>query len=351
MRRVIHGGQLRRNAEVVAAAVGGAERVIAVVKADAYGHGLRIAVPHYRAAGVRRFAVSTVDEALSLAPIVDGDCETIVIGWWSAADLDRAEGADQIVLSISTRRQVQLLVEAPPRRCVIEVDIGMHRTGLSAEVTRADVVRLRRAGHRIVGLSGHVGTPPPDQQRRALAELANLWRDVNADGAMDCSVASSRFVSGRDLLGFPSCRVGQLLTGATDYELDGVAPAMSLVAGSVSTRSVPAGHLLSYSDQPARRNLEVAVIPAGYADGVPEGLADGWSGRLSDRACGVLAVDMNWSMVDVTTVPRLERSGEIEVISSDPNQPHSLLAAARHLRCYPDQLTVRLARIPAIERP
>ncbi|HEY5672659.1 MAG TPA: alanine racemase [Malonomonas sp.] len=297
------------------------QRILAVVKADAYGHGALPVTRRLVAAGVEDFAVATLDEALELRRggitarlMVLGGCypgqEAAFIKYRLLAVLLDAEAAQR--LSAEALRQQQVL---PVH---LKVDTGMGRVGFLPDQLREFLPNLQQlAGLKVVGLMSHLAcadeldssatTGAQHEQFRAVQQLLASAGIVLADIHISNSAG---------LVGWPSeqcnlVRPGIMLYGglpgpdfADRLELRQVMNLRSCIA---QLRTVAAGSGISYGHHfHTTRQTKVAVLPIGYADGYNRLFSSCGQVILHGRKVPVLGrVCMDWIMLDVTDLPQV----------------------------------------------
>lgn len=261
--------------------------LMAVVKADAYGHGL---VPSARAAqagGATWLGVALLEEALALrAAGVEGPVLAWLLGvddaWEEAisADIDLSVSAEWVLSAISTAAATV----GRTARIHLKVDTGLGRSGAPADDWSSLVAAARRAeldgSVRVVGVWSHFayadapGHPTIDRQVDAfreaigMAERAGLQPEVRhlANSAATLTRPDTHFDLTR-----PGLAVYGLspLVDAPSKSL-GLKPAMSLQAALTLVKRVPAGHGVSYMHRyVTNTETTLGLVPLGYADGVP----------------------------------------------------------------------------------
>lgn len=263
-------------------------QVMAVVKADAYGHGL---VPVARAAlqgGATWLGVAQLGEALALR---EAGITARVLTWLYApgAPLTEAVAAD-VDLSVAAPWALQEVaasarVTGRTARVHLKIDTGLGRNGLTPadlpEVLDA-ALRLEAEGVlRVVGLWSHLafadepGHPTLHRQAEVLRAAA---ADAEARGARleVRHIAASASTLTDPELHLDLVRPGIALYGLTPVpqlggpERFGLRPAMTVEAELVTVKRVPAGHGVSYNHHYVTdRETTLGVVPLGYADGVP----------------------------------------------------------------------------------
>ncbi|ADG77512.1 Alanine racemase OS=Tsukamurella paurometabola (strain ATCC 8368 / DSM / CCUG 35730 / CIP 100753/ JCM 10117 / KCTC 9821 / NBRC 16120 / NCIMB 702349 / NCTC 13040) OX=521096 GN=Tpau_0878 PE=3 SV=1 [Tsukamurella paurometabola] len=273
-------GAVTHNVRVVARHAPTAD-VMAVLKADGYGHG---AVPVARAAlagGATELGVTTVDEALVLR---DAGITVPILSWLSTSGYERAIAAD-VRIGVSSPRQLAEVLAAAGRAGApavlhVKVDTGLNRNGVAPHewaTTRDALVDAERAGlARLQGVFTHLahGDEPDhpflDVQRDALAAAA---ADARAHGLYPTQVhaANSAAALTRPDLHFDLVRPGIAIYGGVpvpDRDF-GLRPVMTFAAPVILVKPLAAGDGVSYGHTwIAPRDTVVGLVPAGYADGV-----------------------------------------------------------------------------------
>jgi len=270
----------------------GSAQVMAVVKADGYGHGATEVARAAVRAGVAELGVATVGEALALRR--DG-ITAPVLAWLHPPGTDFAPALSaDVQIGVSSARQVDDLIDAVERTgrtavVTIKVDTGLNRNGVGAQEYPDVLDALRRAAAgdavRVRGIMSHlVSGDEPDnplndlQGQRFSAMLVEARRS-----GVDFEVAhlsNSPSAMTRPDLAFDMVRPGIAVYGLSpvpDLGGMGLLPAMTLRSQVAMVRPVRAGDGVSYGHTwIADRDTTVALLPLGYADGVFRAL----SGRI-----------------------------------------------------------------------
>jgi alanine racemase len=277
---------IRANYSLAERLAGGRE-VIAVVKADGYGHGAVAVARALIAAGCSRLAVVTVAEALALrdagvtAPIL------VFGGVHGVAEADAVIGRD-VVPVVHRMEHVELLAARAQalgaRACAqVEVDTGMRRLGVPEAEAAALVEKLVAAPDLVLeGVFSHFAQaddpdlgPSLEQIRRFRAVLAAL-RERDIDPGQVHMANSAALMAGAELAdAFPEAtavRPGLMLYGVRPApHLGGeLRPAMTLRTEVVQVRRLRAGEAVGYgATWRAPEDGWIATLPIGYADGIP----------------------------------------------------------------------------------
>ncbi|HEV8650417.1 MAG TPA: alanine racemase [Actinomycetes bacterium] len=309
-------------------------RVLAVVKADAYGHG---AVPVARSAisaGASCLGVALVEEALALrAAGISAPVLVLSEPHPASADACAEHG---IAVTVCTPAGVQAFGAAGrrggrPVAAHLKVDTGMHRQGCDpAALPALAAAALAEPGLEVAGLWSHFAVADePGQRATTDAQLARYSDALATAAAAGLAprwrhLANSAGATLRDDARFDLVRLGIELYGlAPSPDLPGEAtarlrPALALRAAVSAVRTVEAGERVSYGHRwaaPAR--TRVATLPVGYADGVRRGLSDRIRVRLGGRDFRQVGrVTMDQVMVDVGDAP--VEVGEVATLLGDP---------------------------------
>ena len=360
-------GALNRNLATLRTAAPGVD-VLAVVKADAYGHG---AVPISRAleaAGVRFLGVALVEEGLALR---EAGLRSDILVLGGAYDGGWEAMLEHGMIPVVFRPEHLTALEAAARarkttaRAHMKVDTGMGRLG----VLPADVPAFLEAARAcrnvsLEGLCSHFANA--DLADAALTEL-QVTRFRTALGQMRAAGFDPRWrhlSNSAGLLALPEARDGvEMNLARPGLGLYGLQPApwlrppraleavLSWKTAVVHLKSVPTGTPISYgSTWSAPRPSRIATLPVGYADG--------WSRLLSNRGTVLVRgrrapvvgrVCMDLCMVDVTDIPGAEVGDEVVLIGrqgAEVQDAHQL-AALQNTIAY-DVLCAIGARVPRV---
>ena len=316
----------------------------AVVKANAYGHGAVPVGKALEAAAIPglRFGVFAVCEGLALR---DAGVATpiLVLGPASAPEAEAAAAADLECAVLDAAD-----ASAFPRglRVHVKVDTGVARFGVPAANASAAIDACRASGLRVVGLYSHLANSEDLDERFTRTQLERL-ESVPHEGLMTHIAASAAAIM------WPFARLDMVRCGIALYgrwpseavrtsaASSGLAlaPALRWFAPIVSVRDVAAGDPVGYGCEfVAARASKIAVLPLGYADGLPRAAGGGALHVVvrDSRAPIVGRICMNACMVDVTGVTPAVTRGDIVRIDIDE--------AARAARTIDYEI---LARLPS----
>ncbi|HEY6647557.1 MAG TPA: alanine racemase [Mycobacterium sp.] len=302
----------------------GSAQVMAVVKADGYGHGATQVGRAALAAGAAELGVATIDEALALRR--DGIASP-VLAWLHVPGTDFGPALEaDVQVAVSSVRQLGEVLDAVERtgrtaNVTVKVDTGLNRNGVSAVEYPEVLSVLRRAQAdgtiRLRGIMSHLvhgddpENPLNDLQAKRLTDMAAHARgeDVRFEIAHLCNSPAAMT---RPDLAFDMVRPGIAVYGQTpipDRGDMGLRPAMTLKCSVALVRSVQAGDGVSYGHTwIAERDTTLALLPIGYADGVFRTLSgridvliNGRLRRSVGRICmDQFVVDLGPGQIDVT---------------------------------------------------
>jgi alanine racemase len=308
-------------------------RVMAVVKANAYGHGL---VPTALClADADAFAVARLEEALALRGAGVRKPIVLLEGVFNAEQL--AEAARQsLEVVLHEEEQIALLEQfAGPHRFTawLKIDTGMNRLGFRpAQVERA-LARLVALGERLHELRLLTHFASADERNSALTALQIERFGVLVGGRTHArSLANSAAVFALPEAHAQWVRPGLALYGVSPFADQvgaslGLQPAMRLLTTVIAVRDVRAGETVGYgATWRAARDSRVAIIAAGYGDGLPRALPNGTPVLVGERRAALVGrVSMDMIALDVTDAGAV-RMGDIATLWG-PELPVEEIAA------------------------
>jgi len=321
-------GRLEANARALVGAIGPDCQVVAVVKADAYGHGLVPAARAFAAGGVRAFGVLLPREALELRGAAI-DAPVWILGPTAPSELGDALAAGAVVSIGSAEEADALEAEGARRGDVLpyhlKVDTGMGRLGVPVEDLPAFLERLR--GLRRLAMDGiysHLACadePAHPLNRRQRDAFGSAVAAVRAAGH---SPRYAHLANTAAALADPATRWHAVRLGLGLYGYApgpavalpaAVAPALSLRCRVLQVKRVPAGASVGYgATWVAGRETLVATIPLGYDDGYLRGLSGCGAVLARGRRAAVIGrISMDLATIDVTGLPAV-RPGEIVTV-------------------------------------
>jgi len=318
---------LARNFQGLCAHVGPGVKVLAVVKADAYGHGAIPVSKRLESEGADALGVAIVEEGVELRQA--GLRSPILVFGGAFPGQEEMAVKHDLAIVVSTMLMVRRLDEAAARlrreaTYHLKLDTGMGRLGVPPE----DAVRFlteakQFADARLGGVMSHLSSAEEHDQaftdlqtarfERALGQVAAAGIEVPVRHIANSAAASDRTDSRYDMV-----RAGLLLYGIVSSPKGApfpVAPVMTLKTRISFLKTVPGETPISYGRTyvtPGERTI--ATLPIGYADGIQRRLSN--KGRVVVRGHSapiVGSVTMDSTLVDVTAVPGVAPGDEVVV--------------------------------------
>ncbi len=275
---------VRHNARHLAEAVAPA-RVMAVVKADAYGHGAVAVARAALDAGVDWLGVADLDEAIALR---GAGIDAPLLAWLHDPGARFAPAISRdIDLGVSSVDQLEAIADAAAAVDLVanvhlKLDTGLSRNGFAPADWAAAVTRAAELEHdgriRVRGLFSHLSNTSPDEDA---AQLDAFLHGVEAAEAAGLTAELRHLASTAAAIRFPEARLDMVRIGIGLYGVPpysdgttaadmGLRPVMTLRGRIAAVRHVEPGTGASYGyTWRAERPTRLALVPLGYGDGVP----------------------------------------------------------------------------------
>lgn len=317
---------LERNLRLIRASLPKQMRYVAVVKADAYGHGLPQAAARLMHAGADLFAVANIAEAAALREIGPGWPILLLSPLLPEEDAYVAEY--DLTATVSTSDEVQRFNRlgqsvGRPISVHLKIDTGMGRVGVWHEQAEKLYTEIVAAPHiELAGVFTHFCSPDDDpvftaeQRRRFLAALQRC-PDLRLDQLFVHADSSAGLETLEGTQPFNAVRIGLLQFGVLPRPNSLLAQVHTEPVFSFKTRvglvkDLPAGNTVSYGrTYTLKRDTRIAVLTAGYGDGILRASSNRAQVIVRGARCPVLGrVTMDQTIVDVTDVPGVTRGDE-----------------------------------------
>lgn len=345
-------------------------RFSAVVKANAYGHGLSLVVPVLRHAGVDAFCVDSVEEGLLVRELAP-HALILVLGMVPEDRVDDAirHHLELTVYSLAVLRMMSAAAHAcgEPVRVHLKADTGMHRQGLMPAEWADALAFIRSDSHLVLsGVSTHFANvdDPSDsafsiEQFSRFQEAVTAVREIGLDPVHIHAANSAATIlypethgtlvrCGAAMYGFwPSEDVEQdIRKHAIRLELH---PVLSWKTRVSQVKMVPAGSWIGYGrTEQLGKSTRLAILPIGYADGYDRGFSSVGDIVVHGTKCRVVGrVSMNMTIIDVSALPQVKAGDEAVIIGRTGRHGMSLTDAAHRIHTIPYEFVSRLpAHIP-----
>ncbi|NIF26547.1 alanine racemase [Pantoea sp. Tr-811] len=327
-----------------------AAKALAVVKADAYGHGaVRCALALEPEAD--GFAVACIEEALELraagikAPVL------LLEGFFEASELALIAEHDLwcVVHSLWQLEAIEQTRVHKPLTVWLKLDSGMHRVGVHPKDYHEAYQRLLATGRvsRIVLMSHFARADEPDAE--TTEQQIAVFNAAREGLVAECSLRNSPGVLAWPQAPSDWVRPGIMLYGATPFEAEQplaarLQPVMTLQSRVISVRELPAGEPVGYGAKfISPRPTRVGVVAMGYADGYPRHAPTGTPVMVAGKRSQLIGrVSMDMLCIDLTDVPEATVGSPVElwgkqVLASD---------VAQQAGTIPYQIFCNLRRVP-----
>lgn len=306
-------GAIEHNAQQVRQFVPPSVEIMAVVKANAYGHGETMVLPTLEASGVTMAGVAAMDEAIQIRQ-AGLTLPILVLGVTPDWSMHYAAEHD-VQITIFSQSHLDSLarlytVTSQPTKVHIKVDTGMHRIGLHWQEA-ADFIRHCQTLPYldVQGIFSHFSsTDNPAFTQKQLARWSEVLNHVEVLPRY-CHLANSSGVWHYPLEKTNMARVGIALFGYPSDELPlpvSLKPAMGLKARIVHIQTLLPGEGVSYNhtfQNHTEQPRQIATLPLGYADGIPKALSNQIDGLYQGyRVPQVGNITMDQMMIDITHV-------------------------------------------------
>lgn len=335
-----------------AQALAGDKDVGVILKSNAYGHGL---VPVARVAQALAVPYVIVDSTYEALILKDHGIRVpvMVMGFTAQENLQKKKYPFTFVAS--DRASLETLLATQPHAPLhLFVNTGMNREGFDMvdvpwliEMIRSNPTRL------FEGVMSHFA----DADREPMSELTQqqlaCW-DAVISQFRDAGIvfprmhidASNSLVHERNAAG-NFVRAGKAFYGIAGGEHKNYAqflPALEFVSTIVTLRRVKKGDSVSYgATYTAPEDIHLAVIPAGYQEGVERRLSNAGVVTIRGVLCPIVGrVCMNYTCIDVSAVPGVAVGDEVTVYSNDQSAPNSLLNVSRLVGSIPHEIMTRV---------
>lgn len=331
---------IAHNVRILAEHAGDAA-IMVVVKADGYNHGAVEVARAALAAGAREVGTTTAAEAVALRA---AGIEAPILCWLNTSDTDFAPAvAADIEIGVSARAQLESVAAAARKlghraTVSVKVDTGLNRNGvllaefpdlldLLHDLVTEGIVRFRALFSHLA-LADEPDHPVNNMQRERFLEFIATAKEHGLEPEL-VHLANSAAALTRPDLAFDMVRPGIAVYGLSPIpEISdfGLRPAMTFRARVLRVKHVAAGEGVSYGHQwIAEHDTTVALIPAGYADGVPRTLGGRFSVWLGGaRRPGIGRICMDQLVVDLGDNAAGVREGDTAILfGGEPGQPHA----------------------------
>lgn len=299
---------LRHNLATVRACAPGSQ-VMAVIKADGYGHGmLRVAELLDEADS---FAVAMTDEALALRQ-AGCDKDIVVLHGFDSEDELTLYSEHRLQTVVHQIRQLEILQQhslPAPVDVWLKVDTGMHRLGVSMAQSQAMIDALQACENvASVAVMSHFANADEPSNSLNNNQIDNIVK-VKTYSGLRCSMANSAAILKLPMSHFDVVRPGIMLYGSSPFaevsaDALGLRPVMQFESRLIAIKPVSAGEAIGYgSTYTPATDIIMGIVAVGYGDGYPRHATSGTPVWLNGNECVLIGrVSMDSLCIDITAI-------------------------------------------------
>jgi len=370
---------LKTNFNFIRKKIGPERKISAVVKANAYGHGIETYVPMAEACGIDHFAVSSCFEAEEVKSICKPSSDIMIMGIFYRHDLPWIiENDIEIYVFNYDRLPVILdfaIEHGRPARVHIEVETGTNRTGMNTEDIKKSIRFLKNHPDSFIlkGVCSHLGGAESFANRfrldRQIKEFDRIKKQfLRAKMQPDyfhlaCSAAALAWPEtlhdmvriGVTQYGFwPSPEIYYHHLQETDKRKDSpLKRVLTWKTNVMEIKKVKKGEFIGYGTAyQAYRDMTIAVLPLGYGNGYSRSLSNKGFVLIRGRKAPIVGlINMNLFMVDITHFKQVETNDEVVLIGKQRNNKITVGSFSNSSQQINNEMLARLpAAIPRIRK-
>lgn len=327
--------RIASNYRAVCTAAGIGAEVMGVVKADAYGHGAvevsRILIQE----GARWLAVSSVEEGITLRR-AGIECRILVMAGvmpWERGAI-REYNLTPTLHSVEEIAQFQDVEANSPLDVHLKIDTGLNRLGTRAAADEIARAILAAPGIRLEGLMSHFASaadftsPQTDEQIRIFNDVVDTLSRLGVRPPLTHCASTNAIAYARPGAFNPLVRPGHAIygyvspaRGEAPHTALLVEPALSWKTRIVAVKDLPYGARVGYGGSyVASGPMRIAVLAAGYADGISHRLSNKGKVIAGGKFAPILGtVSMDLTTIDITESPGLKRGDEVTLLGREGN--------------------------------
>ncbi len=351
-------GTIRENYRHLCASAPEGCEIMAVVKADAYGHGAEKTARILQEEGCRYYAVATLEEAMELRSAgILGDI--LILGYTMPRDAFLLQHYDLIQTVVDERHGRELAQSGSTVRVHLAVDTGMNRLGIPVKEEDTILNLLHLPGMRVEGIYSHMSVA----DSRNKEDIDFTHRQIEAFTALKDALSKKGYghlyyhcQSSYGFLYYPVpgmrfARVGIALYGCTSNSAEEIyplslQPALSLKARISCVRTVERGEFVSYGrTYEAMETRKIAAVTIGYADGLPRNLSGQGYALLKGKKVPIVGrICMDQLMLDVTEISHVQEGDIVTFVGREGGNCIQAVEIAELAGTITNELLSRLGR-------
>jgi len=315
--------------------------ISAVVKANAYGHGIEQIVPLFEKHGINHFSVFSYDEAIRVYNSLSEHQTIMIMGWIADAELTDAieKGIELYVFNIERLRlAIECAKQLNKKVCIhLEAETGMNRSGINDEglVKAISIIKENEQYVNLAGFCTHLaGAESISNHSRIQKQLKKYHKMLTVLESNDIKPNYKHVANSAAAFIYPKAkmdivRIGIMLYGFWSSievfiqyinnktnKTDPLDRILSWKSQIMSIKEVKCGEFVSYGiSYLAQTDIKTALIPIGYASGYSRSLSNKGRVLIQGQRCSVIGVvNMNMIIADVSNVANAEVGSEVVII-------------------------------------
>lgn len=351
---------LEHNVKILQRAMSPRCKLMAVVKAESYGHGMYGITTYLNQIGVSAFAVATIDEGIRLRKYgVSG--EILILGYTSPLRAKELYKYELTQTLLDYQYSLLLNKQGYEIKAHIKIDTGMHRLGFATVNIKEITAAFSMEHIKITGIFTHLCAADSREERDiefTHAQIISFYNLLDELKNRAVQIPNVHIQSSYGLLNYPelTCdyvRVGIAMYGVltslndeTKLKPD-LRPVLALKARVVLLRKIRKGETVGYNRTfTANRDSMIAILPIGYADGFPRNLS---CGKHYVLICGQKApiigrICMDQLVVDVTDVQKVKIGDTATLIGKDGDEEITAPMVAENSESITNELLSRMGQ-------
>jgi len=339
-------------------------KVLAVVKADAYGHGVKGVVEALNTLGDKKpdyFGVASYDEGAEVRGLKVK--QPILVFAPVSEDVLPAVVKNDLCATLTSPDDLKFLAKYNSRKKVkvhIKIDTGMGRLGLDYDTALETIKKLKKLKNvSVEGIYSHFATSDAKDKTFTLLQFERFMKVINGLKEEKINYGIAHIANSAAIIDLPETYLDMVRIGISLYgyypsdettQSIKIKPVMSLVSSVASSKIVKKGESVSYNRRFfAKEDTRIVSVSCGYADGVNRGLTNKICAIINGKIYpGVGTVTMDRIMFDVGK-DKVNRGAEVILIGSKKGKTITAADWAKTLNTIPYEITCNIAkRVPRV---
>ncbi len=332
----------------------GHTKIIGVVKADAYGHNAVKVSLLLEELGVYALATASLEEALSLRN--NGITVPILVLGYVNPEAFSVAAENNILITLFDKNFIKRLLGYRGNKTLnvhINVDTGMGRIGIMPNELLDTIAKIRNITNvHLHGIYTHFSTADSglsfaNAQLKIFKELLKELYSVGIKVDIVHSANSAAILNLKESY-FDAVRPGIILYGLSpfDYPIETFKPVMSFKSRIVYVKKIPKGKSISYGRTfISKKDMTVATIPVGYADGLPRALSNNGEVLVKGHRAKIIGrVTMDQTVIDVTGFPYIHPGNEVVIIGKQGGEEIKAIEIAKKIDTINYEIVSRIGK-------